>query len=446
MKQKLLEGIIAQSIFPNKAKLICENGTYQIKGGIEGQKVRARKIRHNKAKLVEVIEHSFLEQASGCPHQQCGGCVYDKMTYPQEIQYKKHLLQQLLQEEGLNTEIHLIPNPKYEAYRNKMEYTFGDEYKDSPLALGLHRKNRFYEIENTTDCQIVHSDFNQIREATRIFFAEIPHYNRMRHEGILRHLVIRRTRKGEILINLVTTHDHALELEQYVATLLELPLEGTIVGILHTANDSLADAIIPEQVTLLYGRDYCIEEIHNLKFKIGAFSFFQTNTDSAELLYQVAMDFVENPTGKIVLDLYSGTGTITQIFSRKAKQALGIEIVPEAVQSARENAEQNGISNVTFICGDVAEKIKEISHKPDLIILDPPREGIHPKAMGDIIKFNAEEFLYISCNPITWVRDVKYLMQQGYQLEKLCALDQFPRTAHVEMISLLRKKNEQLNG
>lgn len=440
MKHKYIEGIITQSIFPNQSTLLCEDGLYQIKGGMEGQKVRAKKIRRTKAKLIEVLEPSFLEREAGCPHKDCGGCIYDKMSYEQEVKYKEMLLNRLFQKEGISQEISLVANPCYEKYRNKMEYTFGDEYKGSPLALGLHKKNRFYEIENTDHCQIVHEDFNKIREATRAYFEGTPHYNRMRHEGILRHLVIRRTRMGEILINLVSVHDHQLDLEGYVNTLLELSLEGRIVGILHTLNNSLSDAIIPEEVHLLYGRNYCLEEIHNLSFRIGPFSFFQTNTDSAELLYEIAMDFVENLEGKVVLDLYSGTGTITQIFALEAKQALGIEIVEEAVQAAKENAALNHIENVKFLCGDVLEKLKEISLRPDLVVLDPPREGIHPKAIDNIIDFYPQEFLYISCNPVTFLRDLKIFLERGYELKKICALDQFPRTTHVECVCLMTRE------
>lgn len=441
MKNIILDGIIREGNFPNKNIVTSEDKDYHIKGGICGQRVSFKVVRRKKGKLLEILERSPLEKSKPCPHLECGGCTYDAMTYKDELNYKKNLINKLLKSEPITENIEIISTGIYENYRNKMEFTFGDTHKGSELALGLHKKNKFYEIVNTSDCKIAHPDFNKLREATREFFIDKSFFNRRNHKGILRHLAIRRINFGEILVNLVTTKTDDLDLEAYVQTILSLNLEAQVKGIVHTINDSKGDAIIKEDFEILYGRDYVIEELFGLKFKIGAFSFFQTNTYSAGLLYDTARKMINSLEGKTVLDLYSGTGTISQIFAQKAKFALGVEIVEEAVKSARENAKFNNIENVEFICGDVANLIGDLEIKADIIILDPPRVGINnPKALEKILDFAPEAFIYISCNPVSYLKDIEAFKNRGYKIKKIVALDQFPRTVNLELISLLVKK------
>ena len=195
-----------------------------------------------------------------------------------------------------------------------------------------------------------------------------------------------------------------------------------------------------DSMKLLYGRDYIIEEILGLKFNISPFSFFQTNTWGAEKLYSIVREFVGDEKKDTVFDLYSGTGTIAQIISPIAKEVIGIEIVEEAVVKARENMKLNNLDNIEFIVGDVLKAIYNVDKKPDLIILDPPRSGIHPKAIQKIIDFNPNRFVYVSCNPITLVKDLKILEERGYEIVKLKIMDMFPRTPHVECIVLIQKK------
>lgn len=441
-KFKIVEGIVKEVEFPNKCKLIDNDREYDFKGGILGQRVAIKKTIGKKAKLMEVLEKSPLEDGFYCEHlEKCGGCTYQTFSYDKEIEYKENLIKRLLKESSIEFDDYkFLKSPVYEGYRNKMEYTFGDEFKDGPLALGLHRKNHFHDIVNTPHCNIINNDFNIIREFTREYFNEkLEKYNRMRHTGTLRHLVIRRSSIGEILINLVTTSSD-FNFNKYYKELLKLELEGKIVGILHTFNNSVSDAIIPERVETIYGRDFIYEEILGLRFKVSAFSFFQTNTDSAKVLYSLARDMISDLSDKVLLDLYSGTGTITQIFGQYAKKALGIEIVEDAVLSARENAKLNNLDNVEFICDDVFNAVKDLEYNPDIIVLDPPREGINPRAIKNIINFKPEEFLYISCNPVTFVRDIHEFLNRGYIIENLKTLDQFPRTSHCEMICHLIKK------
>ena len=435
---------IDKSRFPNLSRGSFEDREYHFKGGIVGQRVeiKVRGKKSKKAKLLNIIERSDIEIESQCPHsEKCGGCSYQTLSYEEELKYKKELIENLFKENGIEREMEIIPSPVHKNYRNKMEYTFGDEYKGGPLSLGLHVKNRFHEIINTTDCKIVDEDFNTIRAEVRTYFEDLgeAQYNRKRHEGFLRHLLIRKaTKTGEIMILLSTSSQSKLDEEAFIKFLLDLDLKGQIVSIYHVKNDALSDAIVPEEIKLIYGKDHIEEEVLGLRFKISPFSFFQTNTKSAEVLYKMAREKID-AKDKLVFDLYSGTGTITQVLAESAKKVIGGEIVEEAVEAARENAKLNGIDNVEFIVSDVLKVLDDLDKNPDLIVLDPPREGINPKAIERIIDFDPEKFLYISCNPVTLVRDLGVFKERGYEIEELEIVDQFPKTSHVETVALLSK-------
>ena len=450
-KKKFIENIeIVDSEFPNMGIAILEDGMpVHIKNTLVGQKVDVKlgKKREDRidGKLFSINERSSLEKIMNCEHfNVCGGCTYQSLEYEDELQYKLRQINKLFSKMELNYVIdEIIPSESFNAYRNKMEYTFGDERKDGPLTLGLHARGRFHDIVDTENCMIVGSDFNIIRSETTKYFHErnVSYYNRLHHEGVLRHLVVRRgEHTGEILLNLVTTHDAGLDLDDYVNYMNTLELEGKIVGVLHTENDSLGDVIVPENVELIYGIDHFFEEVLGLKFKISPFSFFQTNTKSAEKLYSTALEFIGDLDSKTVFDLYSGTGTISQVVALKAKEVYGIEIVEEAVESAKVNAELNGLKNVHFIAEDVFTGVDKLEVQPNLIIVDPPREGINPKAINKIIDFNPKEFLYISCNPKTLVRDLQVFVERGYELKRAVAVDQFPRTSHAEVVTLLSRE------
>lgn len=447
MAKKLKNVEIIDSIFPNMGIGYYgdDNREIRVKNALVGQKVEAipgrKRKTYRQGKIYNVLERSPMETNEGCVHkEECGGCVYQSLTYEKELDYKKYQIEKLLENTGLKVK-EVIESPSYKAYRNKMEYTFGDEYKGGPLALGMHKKNKFYEIINTDHCLIVHEDFNKIIKNVREYFENLglKHYHKTKNTGNLRHLVIRRSEKGDILLNLVVTFSTEFDKEEFLNMLNSINLEGDIKSVYITYNDSKSDAVIPEKVVHLYGDEFIEEEILGLKFKITPFSFFQTNTKSAEVLYKKAISLLDNIDEKIIFDLYSGTGTITQILGKKAKKVIGIEIVEEAVESAKESAKSNNIENVKFIEGDVLEQVDKLSIKPDIIVLDPPRVGIHPKAIEKIIDFSPEEFLYISCNPKTFVRDVEIFREKGYETDSVIFVDQFPRTSHGEVITLLRR-------
>jgi 23S rRNA (uracil1939-C5)-methyltransferase len=458
-KGEIYEAVVEKIEFPNKGILHVEEEKVIVKNAIPGQKVRfvINKKRNGKCegRLLEVLEASPLEQSEdACPHfGVCGGCLYQSLPYEEQLKIKEEQIKALLDSVCKSYEFEGIKgSPISDCYRNKMEFSFGDEYKGGPLALGMHKRGSFYDIVNTPQCQIVHEDFRKILTATLEYFTEkgMGYYRKLQHEGYLRHLLVRRAVKtGEILVALVTSGQtgaagmpESLEaekvlLEEWKETLLALKMEGSFAGILHIRNDTLADVVQSDETTVLYGKGYFYEELLGLKFQITPFSFFQTNSLGAEVLYETARGYVGETKDKVVFDLYSGTGTISQIIAPVAKKVVGVEIVEEAVGAAKENAEANGLHNCEFIAGDVLKVIDEITEKPDLIILDPPRDGIHPKALDRIINFGVDYLVYISCKPTSLVRDLVILQERGYKLERAVAVDMFPATANCETIAKL---------
>lgn len=453
-KGQVVTGIVERVDFPNKGIVKTEEGVCVVKNALPGQKVRAgiNKVRKGKAegRLLEVEEKSPIEIDSPCPHfGLCGGCTYISLPYEEQLAVKEGQVKRLLdsvlhrQQESWTFE-GIKASPVQFGYRNKMEFSFGDEVKDGPLSLGMHKRGSFYDIVSVTDCQIVDADYRAILTYTRDYFAKegLPFYHRLRHEGFLRHLLVRKAaRTGEILVALVTTSQMTPELQSWVDGLLALSLEGKFAGILHIINDSVADVVKSDETRILYGQDYFYEELLGLKFKISTFSFFQTNSLSAEVLYETAREYVGDLNGadKVVYDLYSGTGTIAQLMAPVAKKVIGVEIVEEAVEAAKKNAELNGLHNCEFIAGDVLKVLDTIEEKPDMIILDPPRDGIHPKALGKIIGYGIERMVYISCKPTSLVRDLETFLDSGYVVEKAVAVDQFPWTTGIETVAVLKR-------
>ena len=536
-KGDIITGRVDRVAFPNRGLVRTEQGTVTVKNTVEGQTVEAQiQKKHGEkraeARLLRVISPSPLETAPRCPHfGVCGGCTWQNLPYEETTKLKAQQVKALLDQAVGEAEAAVkrtTPDPEnsgwmaqnpsgshfdfqgiktspavYE-YRNKMEFTFGDEYRDGPLAVGQHRRGGFYDILTVTDCCIVDADFRAILRSTRDFWGQryadkvVTCYHRMRHQGFLRHLLIRKARHtGEILVDLVTTtqEEHAEDIRLWAETLLALPLEGTIRGILHTHNDSLADAVIDQGTEILFGEDSFTEEILGLKFRVTPFSFFQTNSEGAEVLYQTARDYLQGICGTglkevsirhvqtdngadgtnapirekshsgissacaaqedchprtgecdadrrpVLFDLYSGTGTISQLMAKSARKVVGVEIVEEAVQAARENAAVNGLTNCEFIAGDVLKVIDQIPDKPDVIVLDPPRDGIHPKALPKILQYQVPNILYISCKPTSLARDIPAFYLAGYRLQKAVCVDMFPWTAGIETVILLSNKN-----
>ena len=555
-KKQICEGFVEYVDFPNKAVVTTKETDADgkekeykvvVKGALPGQTVKfvVTKARRDKClgRLKEVIKPSELETSQPmCPKfGTCGGCNYQSLPYETQLDIKKNQVIKLIdgaydelaainaQQTEENTDKTLnvkkdyiydgiFASPNVLAYRNKMEFSFGDEYKGGPLALGLHRKGSVHDVVNATDCAIIHEDYSKVMSLVCSFFAEreIPHYNKNTHTGVLRHLLVRRSETtGEMIVALVTssqgvagekenvlseaeaagekvisensgavidvnktleenapteykiteaedkdiseenaaieykiTHKQIKDMIDILAEKLKkTELKGSITGFIHIINDGLGDVVKSDETRIIFGKDWFMEEVLGLKFKVSTFSFFQTNTKGAEVLYSKARNYILGDESgaidfrdKTVFDLYSGTGTIAQIIAPVAKKVIGVEIVEEAVEAARENAALNNLDNCEFIAGDVLKVIDEIEEKPDFIILDPPRDGIHPKALTKIIDYGVDRIVYISCKPTSLARDLVVFEQNGYHMERMCNVDMFPETVHVETVCLLSKK------
>ena len=377
------------------------------------------------------------------------------IPYDKQLRLKEAELRSLL---DLGKFRGICASPQTLEYRNKMEFSFGDEYKGGPLALGMHRRNSFHDIVSAEHCQLVDADFRRILSYSLDYFgqrylpdvavdadvvkAEGPpysYYHRRRHRGYLRHLLVRKAaRGGEMLVALVTSSQETHDLDEWTEGLLALKLVGSVSGVLHITNDSVADVVRPDTVVKLYGQDYIHERVCNLHFKISPFSFFQTNTAGAELLYEQVRAYVKSlPPDPVIFDLYCGTGTIAIILAPLARQVIGMEIVAEAIAAACENAAANAINNCEFIAADVLMALDGLAQQPDIIVLDPPRAGLHPKALKKILAYGAPRIIYISCKAKSFARELPAFKAAGYEIQHSAAVDLFPATENVELVCLL---------
>lgn len=466
-KNEFYEGMVTSLKFPNKGIVYVEDedAYVQVKNTLPGQRVRFQlkkvKKKRPEGNLTEVLVPSEIEKAvPPCPHfSECGGCAYQTLPYEEQKKLKLNQVKDLL--DAVYPEFPLdecVESPRIWEYRNKMEFSFGDEVKDGPLTLGLHKRGSFYDIISVPDCQIIDEDLRKVLKTTQDFFRNaklggksIDFYHKMRHEGVLRHLLVRKGLKtGEMLICLVTSSQGGINsaegkqlLEKYKDTLLALETTGTFAGILHMTNDSLSDVVKADAVDILYGKDYFYDELLGLRFRITPFSFFQTNSAGAEKLYSLAREYIGDLTGKKVYDLYSGTGTIAQVLAPVAKEVTGVEIVEEAVYAAAENAKENQLDNCTFLAGDVLTVLDELTEAPDAIVLDPPREGIHPKAIRKILDYGLSSFVYISCKPTSLARDLEVFLEYGYQPVRAKCVDMFPWTRGIETVVLLSQLRQK---
>lgn len=418
-----------------------------------------------------------------CIHRDyCGGCTYNGEPYSDTLSHKENEVRNVFKEKaglifddvfnGSYEGIEGCPKEWQFQYRNKMEYTFGDLVKEGNLELGMHKKGNFMSIITVDYCQLVPEEFNLILRHTLDFAkaSALKHYHKKTHTGVFRNLIIRRgVRTGEILVDLVTSSEAEgkLDIESWKNGLLGLTLnEGNkIVGIMHTINDNIADAVNSDEQRILFGRDYYYEEICGLRFKVSIFSFFQTNVNAVERLYTEAVSLLPELNGKVVYDLFCGTGTISQIVAKDAKEVIGVEIVEDSVEAAIVNTELNGIENCRFICGDVFDVLNKATENagsnvtsvidnkddlisipnPDVIIVDPPRVGLRTKAVNKIASYGIPEILYISCNPKTLAMDIAEFKLLGYEPRYIKAYDNFPWTKHVETVCLLSKLSEAKN-
>lgn len=381
-----------------------------------------------------------------CIHSEnCGGCLYQGTKYEEQLDIKQSQVKELLENRNINWEEfrEIEAAPSIYAYRNKMDYTFGDEVIDGPMTLGMHKRKKFMSIVTVDQCQIVPNDFNILLESTLDYVVKKGYsfYHKKRHEGLLRHLILR---KGEntdqILVNIVTTSQYDFDESDFAKMINSLPLESKIVGILRTIHDGVADFIYADEIKILWGQDHYIEKLMNLEFKVNPFSFFQTNTNAVERLYFDAISLMDKDKDSTVFDVYCGTGTISLAISNYVNEVYGIELIEESVEAAKENAQLNDIENCHFLQGDAFEVMKSLDVSPDYIILDPPRVGLHPKAVDQIIDYGLDEIIYISCNPKTFAENMEKFQENGYRLDYIKAYDNFPFTKHTELLTKIVKQ------
>lgn len=436
-----------------------------VHGSYPGDFVKARltKIKKSFAEAVtlEIVSPSTDRVKARCKYfGVCGGCKQQDLSYKKQVEYKQKQVEEIFNKLGGFTDFiieDILPSEDIFYYRNKMEFSFSDKRwltKDEiasdnqfikNFALGLHIPKIFDKVLDVDECFLQSELSNQILNFTRIFFLNknISVYSTKTHTGFLRNLVIRQSCYTEdLMVNLVTSEENDGLLKEYSKNLVEnFPAITTIVN---NISKKLSAVAIGDYEKVYFGNGFIYDKIGNYTFRISANSFFQTNTKQAEKLYQTALEFAELKGNEIVYDLYSGAGTIAIYISQNAKKVFAFESVQSAVEDAKVNSGLNNISNVEFISADLYKSFlpmvqKDNLPKPDVMIIDPPRSGMHKNTVDDVIHLSPERIVYVSCNPATQVRDIKMMTEAGYKLLKIKPVDMFPQTYHIENVALLIK-------
>lgn len=444
---KLVELEITDLAFDGKAVAYQDGKVIFLKGGLPGERVEAE-ITNSKSRYSEGIVHRILKASklripAICSHfGRCGGCTWQDLIYQQQLDFKKKQVVDCLERIGGLKEfkIHdVVGSVELFNYRNKMEFSF-HVTEDNDFTLGLHSRGRFDDIFDLNKCYLQSELSNRIVHWVRDFVKreKIPVYDVTKHTGFMRFLVIRQAKRtAQLMVNIVTNYGDFPEREKLVHGLTTTFPE--ITTIVHNQNGKKSNIATGEIENVLFGSGYIEERIFDSIFRIRANSFFQTNSIQTETLYRAAFDMLNPGKGDNVLDLYCGTGSIGILISRYVQQVTGVELVAEAIDTARENAAKNNVQNIAFYKGSVRDFLKKqpVSETDyDIVIVDPPRAGLHPKAMARIIKLKPKKILYISCNPATFARDAKEITKHGYRLPEVKPVDMFPHTMHIELVGV----------
>ncbi len=433
-----------------------------VKNAIPGQKVRALLYKKRKgfgeARSLEILSESKHAVRPRCDHfPTCGGCKFQQLDYVEQVVQKKQQIENIFRRQAGITNFELdeiISADKIFHYRNKMEFTFSNnrwvlpeepENVNRDFALGMHIPERWDKILNIDRCYIMPELGNEILIKVKSLVQELAlqPYNQKTHNGFLRYLMMRfGVNTGDLLVNLVTAYENTDLLNPLVDKLTKaFPQITTIVNNINTRK---ADVAFGEYELHLHGKPALEEKLGKLTFEISANSFFQTNTLMAEKLYQTALKGAHLTGEEVVFDLYCGTGSISLFLAQKAKEVHGFEVIVSAVEDATRNAVRNGIGNVKFHVANLDNYFKfgrsKKYPKPDVVVVDPPRTGMHKSMSSYLPKFGAEKIVYVSCNPTTQARDSEILQRKGYGLKRLTMVDMFPHTPHVETVGIFHKK------
>ena len=416
-----------------------------VHGGVRGETCSIRILKVLKsvafARVEEIMESSPGRQVPDCPHYPaCGGCDFRHLTYEEELEAKRQRVEDALRRIGGAdvTVTEILASPQTEGYRNKSQFPV------SPEGLAGFYRARTHQVIPATDCLLQSPQAGAIARAVEDYLREngVAAYDEERHEGLLRHIFVRTNANGQALVCLIVNGDR-LPREEDLIRRVRGACPDT-VGVVLSANTRRTNVVLGDRYRTLWGQDYLEDTLCGITFRLAIPAFYQVNRRQAERLYEKALELAELTGEETVLDLYCGAGTITLVMARKAKRAIGAEIVPEAVENARENALRNGITNAEFFCGDaaaVAEKLAAEKLRPDVVVVDPPRKGLEESVIGSIADMAPQRVVYVSCDPGTLARDVKRFRERGYTLQKAVAADLFPRTKHVETVVLLSKLN-----
>lgn len=425
---------------------------------VDVQTFKKRKAYYE-GKAVKFHEFSEYRTEPVCEHfGVCGGCKWQNMKYSQQLVFKQNEVKNHLQRIGkieLPEFEPILGSEKQFFYRNKMEFSFSNsrwltekeinstEELDNKNALGFHIPKMWDKILDINKCHLQEDPSNAIRNEIRAFAIEhgLTFFNPRAHEGLLRTLMLRTASTGEIMVLVQFFEDNKTNRELLLDYIFEKFPQ--ITSLQYVVNNKANDTLYDQDIILYKGRDYILEEMEGLKFSINAKSFYQTNSDQAYELYKITRDFAGLTGNEIVYDLYTGTGTIAQFVSKKAKKVIGVESVPDAIKDAKANAERNQIENCEFFVGDMKVVfndafIAQHGH-PDVIITDPPRDGMHKDVVEQILKIAPEKVVYVSCNSATQARDLA-LMDEKYKVSRVRPVDMFPQTHHVENVVLLERR------
>jgi 23S rRNA (uracil1939-C5)-methyltransferase len=424
-------------------------------------KVFKKKKNYAEADLIEVIKPSSYRIRVQCEHYGiCGGCKWQAMDYEKQLIFKQKQVDDNFAHLGKFDYPSLLPilaSEKIFFYRNKLEFTFTSrrwlDEKDMIIqknqsietrGLGFHIPGKFDKVLDIQKCYLQNDFSNTIRNAVKEYALQynLSFYDAHKHDGLLRNLIIRNNQKGEWMVILVFGEESPQN-ELFLQFLAERFPE--IISLHYVVNSKLNDTINDLDIKLFKGSLYITEKMEELTFRISPLSFYQTNGGQAERLYRVVREFAGISSEDIVYDLYTGTGTIANFVARQAKKVVGIEYVEAAITDAKENSKINGIENTAFFAGDMAkiftDEFIEQNGKPSIIITDPPRNGMHPKVIEQLLKIQPEKIIYVSCNPATQVRDIN-LLSEKYTVRQIQAVDMFPHTQHVENVVELRYNHE----